>query len=263
MFDIVYEDPASGEKKHVYQNSWGITTRTLGVLVMVHGDDKGLVLPPKAASIQVVIVPCGITASLSDDDKKGLYAACEEYEKNFKEAGIRVRGDYRENYSPGWKFNHWELKGVPIRMELGPRDVKAGQFVAVRRDTGEKITMKKDNCGKEVNDLLTNIQSSLFQRAKSEMDSHLSAVEKWEDFVNALDNSHIIQAPFCGDKDCEDTIKDLSKADVEVEPGAPSMGAKSLCIPFKPLKQLKKDQACVKPGCSNKAKDYTLFGRSY
>merc|ERR1719394_1957026 len=263
MFDIVFEDPASGEKKHVYQNSWGITTRTIGVLVMVHGDDKGLVLPPKIARYQVVIVPCGITASLSDDDRKALYAACDEYIKNFKEAGIRVHGDYRENYSPGWKFNHWELKGVPIRMELGPRDVKAGQFVAVRRDTGEKITMKKDNCGKEVNDLLTNIQNSLFQRAKSEMDSHLSAVEKWEDFVNALDNSHIIQAPFCGDKDCEDTIKDLSKADVEVEPGAPSMGAKSLCIPFKPLKQLKKDQACVKPGCSNKAKDYTLFGRSY
>ena len=263
MFDIVFEDPATGEKKHVYQNSWGITTRTLGVLVMVHGDDKGLVLPPKAASIQVVIVPCGITASLGDDDRKALYATCEEYEKNFKESGIRVRGDFRENYSPGWKFNHWELKGVPIRIELGPRDVKADQFVAVRRDTGEKITMKKENCSSEVGDLLTNIQNSMFQRAKSEMDTHLSAVEKWEDFVKALDNSHIIQAPFCGDKGCEEQIKDLSKADVEVEEGAPSMGAKSLCIPFKPLKQLKKDQICVKPGCSNKAKDYTLFGRSY
>merc|ERR1711997_954743 len=176
MFELVYEDPESGEKKYVFQNSSRFTTRSIGVLIMVHADNQGLVLPPRVACIQVVIVPCGITASLSDADRKSLYDACKAHEDSFRAAGIRVKGDYRENYSPGWKFNHWELKGVPIRMELGPRDVKAGQFVAVRRDTGEKITMKKDNCGKEVNDLLTNIQSSLFQRAKSEMDSHLSAV---------------------------------------------------------------------------------------
>merc|ERR1719361_683728 len=259
MFDIVFEDK-SGEKRHVYQNSWGFTTRSIGVLVMTHGDDKGLVLPPKAASIQVVIVPCGITVSLGDDDRKALYDACEEYERSFKTAGIKVRGDYRENYSPGWKFNHWELKSVPIRVELGPRDVKASQFVAVRRDTGEKVTMKKENCGNEVQILLTNIQNSLFKKAKLEMDSHLSVVEKWDDFVKALDKSHIIQAPFCGIEECEDEIKDLSKANVEVEEGAPSMGAKSLCIPFTQPKPLCKDQKCVKPGCNNKAKDYTLFG---
>ena len=95
------------------------------------------------------------------------------------------------------------------------------------------------------------------------MDDHLSVVEKWDDFVKALDNSHIIQAPFCGQEECEDKIKDLSKADVEVEPGAPSMGAKSLCIPFQPLKSLQKDQKCVKTDCKNKANFYTLFGRSY
>merc|ERR1712098_477840 len=176
-FDITFENPETGDKQFVYQNSWGITTRTIGVLVMVHGDDRGLVLPPRVACLQVVIVPCGVTASLKKEDREALYKECEEYRARLLKAGVRVKADMRENYSPGWKFNHWELKGVPIRMELGPRDVKAGQFVAVRRDTGEKITMKKDNCGKEVNDLLTNIQSSLFQRAKSEMDSHLSAVE--------------------------------------------------------------------------------------
>ena len=263
MFNIVVEDPETGEKKNIYQNSWGFTTRSLGVLVMVHGDDKGLVLPPKAASIQVVIVPCGITASLGEDDRKALYDACKEYENNFRVNGIKVRGDYRENYSPGWKFNHWELKGVPIRLELGPRDVKANQFVTVRRDTGEKITMKKENSVNDVKALLTNIQDSLFKRAKHELDSHLSVVESWDGFVAALDNSNIIQAPFCGIEECEDQIKDLSKADVEVEPGAPSMGAKSLCIPSKQPKQLAKDQKCVKPGCNNMAKNYTLFGRSY
>lgn len=263
MFDIVFEDPETGEKKYVYQNSWGFTTRSLGVLIMVHGDDKGLVLPPKAAKYQVVIVPCGITASLAEEDRKALYRTCEEYESKFKSVGVKVRGDYRENYSPGWKFNHWELKGVPVRVELGPRDVKNGQFVAVRRDTGEKLTMTKDNCENQIQNLLTTIQDSLFKRAKGELDTHLSVVESWDDFVKALEKGHLIQAPFCGVEECEDTIKDMSKADIEVEPGAPSMGAKSLCVPFKQPKQLAKDQKCVKPGCCNKPKDYTLFGRSY
>merc|ERR1719222_351541 len=263
MFEIVFEDPETQEKKFVYQNSWGLTTRTIGVMVMVHGDDKGLVLPPNTACIQVVIVPCGINVNVTEEEKKQLIVACESFEKKLTAAGVRVKGDYRENYSPGWKFNHWELKGVPVRVELGPRDVKNGQFVAVRRDTGEKITMSKDNCENEIQDLLTTIQDSLFKRAKGELDTHLSVVESWDDFVKALEKGHLIQAPFCGVEDCEDTIKDMSKADIEVEPGAPSMGAKSLCVPFKQPKQLAKDQKCVKPGCSNKAKDYTLFGRSY
>merc|ERR1711963_376028 len=103
MFDIIFEDPATGEKKHVYQNSWGITTRTLGVLVMVHGDDKGLVLPPKCACVQVVIVPCGITASLGEEDRAKLIEVCKDYESKLVRAGVKVRGDYRDNYSPGWK----------------------------------------------------------------------------------------------------------------------------------------------------------------
>lgn len=109
MFEIVYEDPDTQEKKYVYQNSWGITTRTIGVLIMVHADNQGLVLPPKVASIQVVIVPCGITASLSEEGKKKLQEACDCLEAELKPL-VRVKGDYRQNYSPGWKFNHWELK---------------------------------------------------------------------------------------------------------------------------------------------------------
>lgn len=109
MFEIVYEDPDTQEKKYVFQNSWGITTRTIGVLIMVHADNQGLVLPPKVASIQVVIVPCGITASLSEEGKKKLQESCDSLEAELKPL-VRVKGDYRQNYSPGWKFNHWELK---------------------------------------------------------------------------------------------------------------------------------------------------------
>ena len=210
-----------------------------------------------------MIVPCGVTVNLGEADRQALYAACKDYEEKFAAAGVKVRRDCRENYSPGWKFNHWELKGVPVRVELGPRDVKNDQFIAVRRDTGEKVKMAKDNCGEEIQKLLQTIQSSLFARARCEMDSHLSIVEKWEDFVQALDKSHLIQAPFCGKEDCEDDIKDLSKANVEVEEGAPSMGAKSLCIPFQQPKQLAEGQKCVRPQCINLAVNYTMFGRSY
>merc|ERR1719361_3267415 len=107
-----------GEKKHVYQNSWGFTTRSLGVMVLVHGDDKGLILPPNAAPIQVVIVPCGVTVSLEESQRIALIDVCKMIESELEGGGIKVYGDYRNHYSPGWKFNHWELKGVPIRIAL-------------------------------------------------------------------------------------------------------------------------------------------------
>lgn len=263
MFEVVYEHPESGEKQYVYQNSWGMTTRTIGVLTMVHGDNQGLVLPPKVASVQVVIVPCGITANLKDEDRSNLYKSCEEYEDLLKKAGVKVKGDYRENYSPGWKYNHWELKGVPIRIELGPRDIKNGEYVAVRRDTGEKLTMKKDSISGDVAKLLDTIQSDMFAKAKKELDEHISVCDDWQEFVSALDKSHLIMSPFCGIESCEDSIKDDSKGSVVVEEGAPSMGAKSLCIPFKQPKALEKGRLCVHTNCKKEAKFYTLFGRSY
>ena len=164
MFEIVFEDPATQEKKFVYQNSWGLTTRTIGVMVMVHSDNQGLVLPPNVASVQVVIVPCGITVNMSDADRAALEKACVEYENTLKAAGVRVKGDYRDNYSPGWKFNHWELKGVPLRLEIGPRDVKQSQYVAVRRDTGEKISLPKATAGKDIAQLLKDIHQSLLDK---------------------------------------------------------------------------------------------------
>lgn len=111
MFDITYEDPSgTGEHLYAYQNSWGLTTRTIGVMAMVHGDNSGLVLPPSVAQVQVVVIPCGITASLSPEARQQLLDKCQEFVRDVQGAGLRCRGDYRDNYSPGWKFNHWELK---------------------------------------------------------------------------------------------------------------------------------------------------------
>ena len=148
-------------------------------------------------------------------------------------------------------------------MEVGPRDVKNGQVVLVRRDNGQKLTEKVNGLTQRVQEVLGQVQSSMFKKAKKELDENMVVADSWNDFAAALDKSKIIQAPFCGNEDCEDKIKDKSKADVEVEPGAPSMGAKSLCIPFDQLKQLDPKAACVFPDCKTPPKFYTLFGRSY
>ncbi|XP_033000649.1 bifunctional glutamate/proline--tRNA ligase isoform X7 [Lacerta agilis] len=262
MFEIVFEDPRiPGEKQFAYQNSWGITTRTIGVMTMIHGDNMGLVLPPRVASVQVVIIPCGITNSLSEEDKEALMAKCAEYRKQLFSANIRARVDLRENYSPGWKFNHWELKGVPVRLEVGPRDMKNHQFVAVRRDTGEKLTFAEKEAVDQLRCVLDKIQTNLFDRASKDLKNHMVVANTMEEFQTALDSGKIVQIPFCGEIDCEDWIKKTTARDQDLEPGAPSMGAKSLCIPFKPLCKLENGAKCV---CGkNLAKFYTLFGRSY
>jgi len=261
MFNIVFEDPnnpEAKEKSYVHQNSWGLTTRTIGVLIMVHGDNKGLVLPPRVAKIQVVLVPVGVT----DKNRADVMKATNEYESLFKKAGVRIKIDDRDNYTAGWKFNHWELKGVPIRIEFGPRDMQNNQFVAVRRDTGEKITLKKDGCVEQLSQLLETIQSDMYAKACKQLDENMTVTSSWTEFNSMLEKQKVIQAPFCGDKECEKKIKKDSATDEGLEPGAPSMGAKGLCIPFKQPKEIT-DETCICPDCDHKANYYTLFGRSY
>uniref|UniRef100_A0AC11DH52 Glutamyl-prolyl-tRNA synthetase 1 n=1 Tax=Ovis aries TaxID=9940 RepID=A0AC11DH52_SHEEP len=262
MFEIVFEDPkTAGEKQLAYQNSWGLTTRTIGVMTMVHGDNVGLVLPPRVACVQVVVIPCGITNALSEEDRDALLAKCNDYRRRLLSVNIRVRVDLRDNYSPGWKFNHWELKGVPIRLEVGPRDMKNCQFVAVRRDTGEKLTIAENEAETKLRAILEDIHVNLFTRASEDLKTHMVVANTMEDFQKELDSGKIAQIPFCGEIDCEDWIKKTTARDQDLEPGAPSMGAKSLCIPFKPLCELPPGAKCV---CGkNPAKYYTLFGRSY
>ncbi|XP_050551478.1 bifunctional glutamate/proline--tRNA ligase isoform X1 [Spodoptera frugiperda] len=266
MFEVVYDDPDTQEKKYVYQNSWGITTRTIGVMVLVHGDDKGLVLPPRVADVQAIVVPCGITASSTTEERNKLMDSCKDLVKDLLAAGIRAEGDYRDNYSPGWKFNHWELKGVPVRVELGPKDMARGEIVAVQRLTGDKKTFKRADAGKLLLELLDQTHNQMFDRATKERDARLSLVTKWDDFTNALERKFILLAPFCGEIPCEDKIKNDSARtddDPTTEVKAPAMGAKSLCIPFKQPRELTAEDKCINPSCTNKPKFITLFGRSY
>lgn len=264
MFEIVYEHPETKEKQYVYQNSWGLTTRTIGVMIMVHADNKGLVLPPNVASIQAIIVPCGLTVNTKPEEKDELFNSCKSIEAKLKGVQVRVEGDYRDNYSPGWKFNHWELKGVPIRVEIGPKDMKCHQLVAVRRDTGEKITIALNDVATKIPALLKQIHNDMYNKAKNEFDDHICLVHNWNDFTAGLAGKNLLLAAFCGDETCEKYIKDESaNNENDTEVGALSMGAKSLCIPFDQPKSIDASTKCIHPKCTLKPQFYCLFGRSY
>ncbi|XP_011306200.1 bifunctional glutamate/proline--tRNA ligase [Fopius arisanus] len=265
MFEILVEGAEEGsEKTYVYQNSWGITTRTIGVMVMVHGDDKGLVLPPRVAKVQAIIVPCGITAATSAEDRERLMVECKKLEAELVEGGeVKVRGDYRDNYSPGWKFNHWELKGVPVRIEVGFKDLEKGEVTLVRRDTSAKTTAKRTQAKNEIKQLLEEIHNNMFATAKSELQSHVKQTNDWNEFCKLLDQKNLLLSPFCGGISCEEQIKADSTRSDDEEPGAPSMGAKSLCIPFDQPKVSLESLKCIHPKCSERPKFFTLFGRSY
>ncbi|RWS15020.1 bifunctional glutamate/proline--tRNA ligase-like protein, partial [Dinothrombium tinctorium] len=263
MFEIIFEDPSeAGKKIFVYQNSWGISTRSIGVMIMVHSDDKGLVLPPRVAAVQVIIIPCGITVQTKDDEKQHLLQKCEELRHILTAAGIRCESDLSDHNSPGWKYNHWELKGVPIRIELGPKDLKESKFVAARRDNGAKINVMWNAAVGEIAKMLTDIHNTLFENAKKIRDEHLVVTDNWPEFVRKLDEKCIIMAPFCGGIQCEDEIKKNSAKEDQNDASGPLMGAKSLCIPHKQPKEITNEK-CVNSNCKCKPKFYTLFGRSY
>lgn len=263
MFDIMVENEHK-ERIHVWQNSWGLTTRTIGVMVMVHGDDRGLVLPPRVAATQVIIVPCGLTVSTSKEEESAVYARVAEVLKTLKSAGIRAKSDIRDIYTPGWKFNHWELKGVPIRLEIGPKDIKKNEARAVRRDNGEKAQLSMNGLSPTVSSLLQTIQSDMLAKASKIRDERLKYVTNWDDFVPALDGKNMVLIPWCEAVKCEEGIKKNSvRQDVAVDEKAPAMGAKSLCIPFSQPgdRPITSETKCV--GCGGAAKRWTLFGRSY
>ena len=250
----------------------GLSTRTIGVMVMTHGDDRGLVVPPRVARYQVVIVPVGITAKSKDEDRNSLYREVEALEEILKAADIRVIADKRDGYSPGWKFNDWEMRGVPLRLEFGPRDSATHKVTTSRRDIqGDegKGTIAITELTTGVKELLDQIQKDLYDRANNSFKSHTKKITDWEEFVPALNSKNVCLIPFCLTEKCEDEIKELSARkvddDVPQDERAPSMGAKSLCIPFdQPQEGLVKGETkCTNPNCSNKAEEWCLFGRSY
>lgn len=267
MFDISVENPEGADKPkvHAFQNSWGLSTRVIGVMIMTHSDNKGLVLPPRVAQNQVVVIPVGITAKSSTEDRNSIEKGAQDIEQKLLDVDVRVVGDYRDNYSPGWKFSDWELKGVPLRVEFGPKDMKQNQAIVARRDNGEKTVVKLNELQQEIPKLLEKMQKDLLENARTDFDNHRVLINDWDKFVPTLNAKNVILSPWCGDGDCEDDIKDSSAKkddgeDAEVDEKSPSMGAKSLCIPYEQPK-LEEGQKCVK--CDRPAVTYCMFGRSY
>ncbi|XP_050528952.1 bifunctional glutamate/proline--tRNA ligase [Daktulosphaira vitifoliae] len=290
MFDVQYEHPDTHQIEFVHQISYGLTTRSIGVMVMVHGDDRGLCLPPKVSTIQVIIVPCGVGVSTELNIKNNLYSLCEkvknvligEEEDVYSPKSIRAETDFRDNYSPGWKFNHWELKGVPLRIEIGPKDMEAGRVMAIRRDNSEKIEISlgkgatlDQSFQSKVRDILNAIQTSMFEKAKAELNTKKVICKDWSKFCPLLDSKHILLVPFCGRPSCEDSIKKDSTRDTteeqttenSQEQSTATMGAKSLCIPYQqpeePENKINPNTKCIHPQCGQPAVAFTLFGRSY
>lgn len=199
MFDIKFQGRAGGEQ-HVWTTSWGTSTRLIGGLIMTHGDNRGLVMPPNIAPTQIIIIPVAM-------HKAGVVEAAEALFKELKQ-DFRVKLDDRDNYTPGWKFNEWEMKGVPIRIEYGPRDIENNQVVLVRRDTLEKQTVNKADLKNTVDLLLKDIQSSLFNRAKQRLEENTFEFTDYNDFLEAFnDKSIFAKVMWCGETDCEDQMK--------------------------------------------------------
>jgi len=236
------------------------------VMVMVHGDDKGLVIPPRVSQHQIVLIPTGLAGA--DAPVEQLHAKIQEFHCKFIDAGIRSKKDIRDSYTPPWKYSHYELRGVPIRLELGPKDLKSNTVMLVRRDTNEKTSVPEANLVEHIKNLLDTIQSDLFNKAKKNQDDHVVSIDTWDKFVPTLNNKNLLLVPFCGVPECEGNIKKDSARAFEVEgeevdENAPSMGAKSLCIPFDHQGGLKPGMKCIHPACKSDATCITLFGRSY
>eukprot|EP00823_Brevimastigomonas_motovehiculus_P005731 TRINITY_DN4273_c0_g1_i1.p1 TRINITY_DN4273_c0_g1~~TRINITY_DN4273_c0_g1_i1.p1 ORF type:complete len:755 (-),score=273.91 TRINITY_DN4273_c0_g1_i1:166-2430(-) len=260
IFNIEFENEKGG-KSLAWQNSWGLTTRTIGVMVMTHGDDKGLILPPRVAPIQVVIVP------VFYKEPEKILAQADKLFTDLKAAGVRVKLDARDNYTPGWKYHEWEMKGVPLRVDLGPRDLEAQKVILCRRDLGTKTECKWSDIGKTVPKLLTEIQESMLAKAKKDHDSHMVQCRTWDQFMAALTNKNMALVPWCEVKQCEQTIKERTgeaskemkeKKSDEEEKGLTG-AAKSLCVPFQ--QQACQNERCIQ--CGEPAKCWCLFGRSY
>jgi prolyl-tRNA synthetase family I len=230
-----------GEREYGYQNSWGFSTRSLGVLFGVHGDDKGLVLPPRVAPTQVVIVP--ILFSTKPELNEKVMALASKVKDELSE--LRVLFDDDADSSPGYKFNYWELKGVPLRIEIGPKDVDNKSVVFVRRDTGEKKSVQVHDVRAIAKSTLEYIQANLLSNAKKFLDDHIVKAKSTDDLKRAVDDGMFAFVPWCGSKECEARVKE-------------ECGAKSLNIPFSQPEN-KGDCFC----CGEKAEVLVYFGKSY
>lgn len=236
-FGIQYTDK-DNKLKYVHQTSWGMTTRLIGALIMVHGDDSGLVLPPRIAPVQVDIIPVM-------QKKEGVLEKAFEVKEMLIKAGLRVKVDDSDK-NPGWKFSEQEMRGIPVRVEMGPRDIEANQAVIVRRDTREKVTVSIDSLAQEVSRILDTMQKELLERARAHRDEHTYAAVNYDEFKEIVANKPgFVKAMWCGDQSCEDKIKEDTTAT-------------SRCMPFA---QEQLSDVCV--CCGKPAKKMVYWGKAY
>lgn len=240
-FDVKFSNKEN-QQEYVWATSWGVSTRLIGALVMAHSDDDGLVLPPKLAPLQVVIVPI----YKGDDQKKLIDAKAAEITSQLKNLGVRVKYDDSDNARPGWKFAEYEMKGVPVRIALGARDLEKNVVEIARRDTKEKKTVGLDGIAQYVDGLLLDIQHGMFNKAKAYRDEHITPANTWDEFVKLLDEkAGFISAHWDGTPETEDAIKEKTKATIR-------------CIP---LNNAAEQGTCILTGKPSTQR--VLFARAY
>ena len=236
-FDIKYLDK-NNELHSVYETSWGLSTRIIGALIMVHGDDSGLVLPPRIAPVQTRVIPIA-------QHKEGVLEKANELTERLKKAGYSVKIDDSEK-SPGWKFSEQEMLGIPTRIEIGPKDIEQNQVVVVRRDTREKIVVSLDEIETKLGEVLEQMQNDMLERAKKHLEEHTVEARNWDEFKAHIEKQDgFVKAMWCGETECEEAIKDETTATTR-------------CMPFE---QEHLSDVCVH--CGKPAKKMVYFGKAY
>jgi len=238
-FDVKYLNETNTET-FAWQTSWGVSWRLIGGMIMTHGDDKGLILPPKIAPIQVVIIPIYHT----NDDKDSVIQKAHQIKDDLTKIDLRVHLDDREQLTPGFKFNDWEMKGIPIRIEIGPKDIAKKQVVLVRRYNRTKTSLNMDSQAEKISSELKNIQKEMFDAAKKILDERVVRVSEYQQFKEQLDNGKMIDCSWCGNQTCEDKIKEETGADIRVIPSDNT-----------------KAETCIY--CKNSGTTNVLFARGY
>ena len=239
-FDVKFLNKEN-QLEYVWATSWGVSTRLIGALIMTHSDDNGLVLPPKIAPLQVVIVPI----YKNDEDLQQISAVAQNIKKDLEKLNISVKYDDRDNYRSGWKFNEYEMKGIPVRITIGPKDLEQHQVEICRRDTLEKSFLPIDNIAENIQKLLADIQQNLFLKAQQFRDSHITKVDTWEEFEQAIEQGGFVSAHWDGTTETEEAIKEKTKATIR-------------CIPFNNPQE---EGKCILTG--KPSKERVLFARSY
>jgi prolyl-tRNA synthetase len=232
-FEVTFANKA-GQQEYVWGTSWGVTTRLIGALIMIHSDDEGLVLPPRLAPIQVVIIPI----YNSQAEKAAIIEYAAKMKTQLIDQGLAVKLDDRDSYKPGWKFAEYELKGVPVRLVIGPKDLAQNTVELTRRDTKEKTTISADQVGQAVPNLLEAIQNNLYQRAVAFKEAHTIYVDTYADFKEAIANKHgFVMAHWDGTAETEKSIQVETKATIRCIPLDAPLEAGTCIYSGRPSKQ--------------------------